>query len=366
MRGILIHSLMAQGFAFQDAYRIAVAVRKRLRGAESVSRDDILAAIEEVADPEVLGEARSERRPPGQIGVVGSGPFSKGFLSQSLLAAAIDPNDAFDVAREIEAELMRRGASEVDRHELRSLAYQALHQRLGPRAAERYLAWRRYQEPERPVILLLGGASGVGKTALALEVAHRLGVARVVSTDAIRQVMRIMLSPDLVPAIHASSFEAHRAVAEKAALVGADPVIEGFTAQSETVSVGVRALVERAVAESQNLVVDGVSVVPGAIDPADYAGKADIIFLAVAVFDTAKIAARFATRGESAQDRPPHRYLEHLESIERIQNHLLELADHHDVPIVENDDFDQSVLSIIRHVTETLRKKDKLDVVELF
>ena len=35
-------------------------------------------------------------------------PFSKGILSQSLLAAAIEPNDAFDVARDIERDLVRR------------------------------------------------------------------------------------------------------------------------------------------------------------------------------------------------------------------------------------------------------------------
>ena len=60
------------------------------------------------------------------------------------------------------------------------------------------------------MILLLGGATGAGKTALAQEVAHRLGIAGLVSTDAIRQIMRIMLSKDLVPAIHASSYDAWR------------------------------------------------------------------------------------------------------------------------------------------------------------
>ncbi len=369
MRGILIHSLMARGFDFQEAYQVAVAVRKRLRGEAVVGRKEIVAAIEAVADPDALREARVEARQPPQIQVKGSSgelPFSKGFLSQSLLAAAIEPSDAFDVAREIEGELLRREQRAIDRHELRGVAYQTLHQRLGPKVAERYLAWRRYQEPERPVILLLGGATGVGKTALALEVGHRLGVARVISTDAIRQVMRIMLSPDLVPAIHASSFDAHRAVGDPASAPGADPVIGGFSSQADIVSVGVRAMIDRAVAENQNLILDGVSVVPGSIDLEAYRDKADLIFLLVAVLDLSKIADRFATRGRAAKERPPHRYLENLESIGRIQNHLLELAEQHDVPIVENDDFDLSVLSIIRHVTETLRKKDPMDVADLF
>ena len=86
---------------------------------------------------------------------------------------------------------------------------------MGERAAQRYLAWRKYRDAEKPMILLLGGATGVGKTSLGHEVAYRLGIHRIVSTDAIRQVMRIMLSPDLVPAIHASSYEAHQVVGER-------------------------------------------------------------------------------------------------------------------------------------------------------
>jgi hypothetical protein len=35
------------------------------------------------------------------------------------------------------------------------------------------------------------------------------------------------------------------------------------------------------------------------------------------------------------------------------------------VPIVNNESFDRSVLSIIRHVTETLRKKEGFDVARL-
>ena len=66
-------------------------------------------------------------------------PFSKGVLSQSLLAAAIDPADAFEVAREIERELARKQLSEIDRRDLRQITYDMVKRRSGPGAAERYL-----------------------------------------------------------------------------------------------------------------------------------------------------------------------------------------------------------------------------------
>jgi 2-phosphoglycerate kinase len=272
-----------------------------------------------------------------------------------LLAAAIAPDQAFEVAREIEGELLRRRLAEVNRDQLRAIVTETLERTMGERVAGRYRIWRAFQESDRPMILLLAGAAGVGKTALAQEVAYRLGIARVTSTDSIRQVMRIMLSPELAPAIHASSYDAWQVVSD---LEGApDPVIAGFRAQASTVAVGVRAMVERSIAENTHMILDGVSILPGLFEKDRYASDAHIIFLAVATLDPEAYKGRFEARARSATRRQPHRYLANLDAILRIQDHILELAEEQGVPIVDNRNFDDSVLSILRHVTETLGKQ---------
>ena len=81
----------------------------------------------------------------------------------------------------------------------------------------------------------------------------------------------------------------------------------------------------------------------------------NIIFLAVSTFDREAFRTRFAARATEAKQRTPHRYLENLDAILRIQEHILELAEAQDLPIVDNRSFDDSVLSILRHVTESLR-----------
>jgi 2-phosphoglycerate kinase len=143
MRGILIHSLMAQGVSYEDAYRAANAVRDQVLPKGTVHREEIVRLAAEALGP---GAAPSPQvRGHDNILVTGQGdgtPFSKGFLSQSLLAAAIEPNDAFDVARDIEAELVRRRLTRIDRHALRRFAYDALSSRIGPQAGVRYLVWR--------------------------------------------------------------------------------------------------------------------------------------------------------------------------------------------------------------------------------
>ncbi len=365
MRGIMVHSLMARGIAFDEAYRTANRVRERLRGRSVVPKDELTKAVLEILGPQ------SDRVEPAlpvddEITVTGRGrgsPFSKGILSQSLFAAAIEPNDAFDVARDIERALVNRGAREVDRRELRGLAYEALSRRMGGAAARRYLVWRKYQDPDRPVIILLGGAAGVGKTSLALEVAHRLGIGRVLSTDSIRQIMRLMLSRALSPAIHGSSYDAHKLLPADSKSV--DPVIGGFREQAATVSVGIRASLERAVNENASLVMDGVSIVPGLTDLVPFSEIADVIFLVVGTLDEESFSNRFAARAAEAKDRPPHRYLENLDSIVQIQDHFLELAERFEVPIVDNISFDRSVQLIIRHVTDTLSQRHGFDPEEI-
>ena len=59
------------------------------------------------------------------------------------------------------------------------------------------------------------------------------------------------------------------------------------------------------------------------------------------------------------------RYVENLDGILKIQEQFLELADRYDVPIVDNVTVDASVMLVIRHVVETLRKSGNFDDVDL-
>jgi len=366
MRGIMVHSLMTRGMEFEKALATADEVRRRIAGRGVVARSELSKLLQEILGDEALGDHQPPLpRLPATVFVTREGgqslPFSKGTLSQSLLAASIDPTDAFDVAREIEEVLLVSGRSTVPRRELRRHAYQALLQRFGQQTAERFLIWRKHQDPDKPVILLLGGTTGCGKTSLAVEVAQRLAIGRVVSTDSIRQILRITLSRELVPAIHASSFAADPFVVFGS---GKDPVLAGFHAQAAVVSVGIRAMIDRAIEENTSMVLDGVSLLPGLIDFAQYRDAAHVIFLVVARLDEDAFRSHFASREANQKRRRAHRYVENFDAILKIQDYFLELADRFDVPIVDNVTIDGSVLLVIRHVLETLRREGGYDLSE--
>ena len=362
MRGLMVHSLMARGVKAEVAQETADEVRRRIADRGSVARSELTKLVQDILGDEIAREHQPPLPPlPGRIVVTGEGdespvPFSMAILSQSLLAAAIDPSDAFDVAERIHRSLVLSGIRSVSRNELRERAQEALRDRLGDRVAERYQAWRQHQEPEKPLILLLGGTTGSGKTSLALEVAQRLGVARVASTDSIRQILRIILTPDLVPALHTSSFDVDL---NDVQVGGEDPVLAGFHAQAAVVSVGIRAMIDRAVEENTSLILDGVSLVPGLIDIDAYRDVAHVIFLVVARLDEAAFRNHFIERGKRQRRRGTQRYVDRLDAILKIQEEFLELADRFDVPIVDNVTLEGSVLLVIRHVIESLRRQDQ-------
>jgi 2-phosphoglycerate kinase len=295
------------------------------------------------------------------IVVVGRGermPFSKGLLSQSLLATAMDTAQAIRVARDIESELVASGVHVIDRSDLKALAHRAVRNRAGDEMAERFLLWRRFQQPERPVVLLLAGTSGVGKTSLSLEVARRLGIGRVQSTDSIRQIMRLLVPRELVPAIHASSYEAHEMLPRG---MGVQPtIIDGFRAQAAAVSIGVRAAIERTIAESANLVIDGVSIVPDLLALDQYRELAEVIVLLIATREEDVLRGRFHARAIGEGRRTPHRYIDHLEAILEIQRHLLELAEQCEIPVIDNTSFDHASQAVVDRVMATLRSSSRI------
>ncbi len=361
MRGILVHSLTEQGISFENAYEVAQAVWKRVNGRQLVTKDELRELVRELTVEATPGEIpRPDAAFGDQLDVLGKDgrwPFNSGRLQLSLLAAGLKPIQAFEAVVEIERELWSRADRRVTRDSIRDLAAGILRRRFGENFAARYLNWRSFQnEDERPLILLLGGTSGVGKSSLALEVARRLSIGRVISTDSIRDVMRVMLSDDLVPTLHVSSFEAHTRLLTDVR-EGLDPVIEGFLEQSRTVSVGVRAVIERAIIEGTSTVLDGVSLVPGLFDPSEWQERAHVFFLLAADEDRESLHGHLVARGHGRGVRASERYVNNFQEIFTIQEDLLERAEIFSVPVVDVQDLEGAARKVVKHVVGQLGER---------
>jgi 2-phosphoglycerate kinase len=282
-------------------------------------------------------------------------PYSKGLMAQSIMATGLPPERAYHVAREIEQHLIDSGEANITLFRLREIAQQVLGEEEGQRFTERYRRWRLLGELKKPIIILIGGATGVGKSTLATQIAHRLGVTRLTSTDSIRQVMRACFSKDLMPAIHYSSFEAGKVV-KAADCKGADRDITGYVEQVEKVSVGVNAIIERAIKEGTRMIVEGAHIVPGFLNEELWT-DAIVIQLLMIVQDEDRHRGHFYVRDQETDGvRSLGKYVENLARIRRVQNYLIEQAKAVGVPVIDNQSIDDAVKVVMGIVLETVSK----------
>jgi 2-phosphoglycerate kinase len=366
-KGILSQMLLSIGLSPDEAYQIAEKVEARLlkRASGRIEKEDLRKVVSGLLKREHGGKTAEKylkwERLSSPILVKRGGtgvPFSKGILSQSLQASGIEPDISHSLATTIERTLMRRGIREVTHAELRELTGKTLKKKYGESYAERYLLWRRLKNPARPLIILLGGSAGVGKSTVAVELAHRLGITRVISTDSVREVMRIMFSRELMPTIHKSSFDAWEAY-DLPKGVQKDIVIQAFMEQAMRVSAGVYALMDRALNEKLSTIIDGVHIVPGFIKR-EYSEKAQVCKIVITTEDEDIHRERFDIRGQQASTRGAQKYLDNFESIRKIQDFIVMQAHNNNVPVFDCKNFDQTIVTIVQHLTAFVRSHDDI------
>jgi len=209
---------------------------------------------------------------------------------------------------------------------------------------------RHIAQYERPVVIMVGGAAGVGKSALAAELARRFGIDQVIGTDTIREIMRYMVPRDLMPVLHESSFMAGKSLKNPYIK---NKLIYAFGQQASLVGEGVRAYVERGKKEGVNTIINGVHLVPGHVhlnfdDPSMFYFHY-IIYLS----DEEEHRQRLHLRAEGSL-RDPDRYIQHLNAIRRIQEYMRDMAEQANVLVIDNVDLESTVKMIMNDVTNAL------------
>lgn len=273
-------------------------------------------------------------------------PYSKGLTASSLMVTGLVPGRCYAVANRVEEELHALGQATVSEEELRDLTVEVLRREAGDKYAQALLKWQSVAELDMPLIVLLGGATGVGKSTIATQLAGRLGITRVVSTDAVREVLRSAFTAAMFPTLYESSFEADKAVRQPIPHSG-DRLIIGFREQAAAVSVGAQALIDRAIAENTDLILEGAHLVPGFLQGVE-SSDAVIVPLLVTVDDEELHRSHFYWRTREA--RPKDRYLNGFKKIRRIQKYMVSSALIRGVPIIAHYDLDATLSQIIDHV----------------
>ena len=276
-------------------------------------------------------------------------PFSKGIMSRSLNVADIGTERAHQIASNIEADLIENNITEISSGDLADVVLNHL-ENIDSDIAKKYSNWRSLRISKKPLIILIGGASGVGTSSMAFELANRLRLKNIISTDMIREVMRKIISKDLSPVIHKSSFDAYESI--RTPSIRIDSVIEGFISHVDVVNVGIEAIIERSVKEGISTIIEGVHIVPGFIR-SDLMENNNIIMFTLTVDDEDSHKQRFYARCRQPWvKRSLERYMDNFSTIRKTQKFLVEQAKIHDARIINNVDINETIDIMINDILE--------------
>lgn len=295
-----------------------------------------------------------DKRKPTQIRISDREPglpYSKGLMASQVMVTGLSPFRAYQVAQAVEDRLSERSLASVTSDELWTEAHATITELAGPRYARNFERWREVERLDVPLVILIGGATGVGKSTIATQLANRLGIVRVVATDAVREVMRAMLSPELAPTLHVSSFDADTALREPPTR-SADALVLGFREQTAAVSVGINALIERAALERTSVVIEGAHIVPGFFDVETHSEALLAVPFVVGVEQEERHRSHFAAREDAVDARPAKRYADGFQNIRKLQRYVTDQALAHGVPVIPNHSFDRSIAAVVDLVME--------------
>ena len=289
-------------------------------------------------------------------------PFSRGVLAQTLAQAGAKIELAYRIASEVRTELLAEERFVVEEEEVLARVRAKL-QIADALVVSRLDKWRVLRESTEPVVVLIGGATGVGTSTLAADVARRLNIQSVIGTDVIREVLRHAISPDLLPSLHKSSYEItpedmRVPVAEE------ETVLFGYRAQASQVSVGVEAIVDRGLKEGTNLIIEGVHLAPEIILNR-YRDHPNVCSVVVYLSDESIHRARFQLRAlGTSMRRPIEEYIAHFREIRQIHDYILQSAIRSGIYAIENlaleSTSDAAVASITNRVSEIAEKAGRL------
>ena len=365
LRGILTRSLQKSGLTFDQAHDIANKIRDEIEGRSlitSIDLEHLVIKHLKKAGAEHAVTLYENRSMPYMLQVESDNgqfaAFSPSRYRVDLEAIGLTSDEALSIVDEVSAHLLKRNKPDVTGRYIAKITYRLLRKSkdLGSKVAHRWLVWRDFLHSGRPLVFLIGGTAGCGKSTIATNIASRLEIPRMQSTDMLREVMRTMIPADVEPVLHKSSYSAWQELPVDILEVEdkSSRIYIGYCRQAEIMSDPIKAVINRALHERVSIIVEGVhfhpSIITSIIEPDD----ALVVPVMLAVLKRKRLQNRLKGRSTHVPQRRAERYLEHFESIWKLQTYLLSEADQTGVPIISNTDRDDVFREIMLYTIDKL------------
>ena len=217
----------------------------------------------------------------------------------------------------------------------------------------------------KPYVILIGSASGIGKSTIAAELAKQLNIKHLIESDFIRAVVRGIIGKEYAPALHSSSYDAYKHLRNKNRYEDYNDLVSaGFDEHASYVIPALEKIIQRAITDYDDIVIEGVHLVPGLIDINQFKDYANIYFFVLSS-DEESHKERFVKR--AIQIQRGGKQLDYFKENRIIHDHLLKQAKKNDVDIIKTETIEKSldnILSIINKACTTIKLTNKVEELE--
>ena len=216
----------------------------------------------------------------------------------------------------------------------------------------------------KPYVILIGSASGIGKSTIAAELAKQLHIKHLIESDFIRAVVRGIIGKEYAPALHSSSYDAYKHLRNKSRYEDYNELVSsGFDEHASYVIPALEKIIQRAITDYDDIIIEGVHLVPGLIDTDQFREYANIYFFILSS-DEESHKERFVKR--AIQIQRGGKQLDFFKENRIIHNHLLRQAEKNDVDVIKAESIDKtldSILAIINKSCTTIKLINTVDEV---
>ena len=204
---------------------------------------------------------------------------------------------------------------------------------------------------KKPYVILVGSASGIGKSTVAAELAKQLGIKHLIETDFIREVVRGVIGKEYAPALHKSSFNAYTTLRNQKNFEDRNELINaGFVEHSSFVIPAIEKVINRAIADYDDVIIEGVHLIPGLINTEKFKDSASLFFFVLSS-DKENHKERFVKR--AIQIHRGGKQLEYFEENRIIHDFLISKAIENGVKVVDAHTIEGTAQNMINSITGT-------------
>ena len=214
----------------------------------------------------------------------------------------------------------------------------------------------------KPYVILIGSASGIGKSTISAELAKSLKIKHLIESDFIRAVIRGIIGKEYAPALHSSSYDAYKHIRNKSRYESYDELVSaGFDDHASYVIPGLEKIIQRAITDYDDIIIEGVHLVPGLIDIEQFIDEANIYFFILSS-DEESHKERFVKR--AIQIHRGGKQLDFFKENRIIHDHLLKQAEINNVNVIETKSIEKTLEKILAIINKSCANVNLINSVD--